>query len=104
MTAGLLMATGWWWQHGQRALISPILGGAAPAAPTTPVIAPALATRYTDLTALSLALAAFEVPLANAEIETDAPHLLSAFDRLARLTDAPAEVLLLGVDSSSRPH
>lgn len=104
MTAGLLMATGWWWQHGQRALISPILGGAAPAAPTTPVIAPALATRYTDLTALSLALAEFEVPLANAEIETDAPHLLSAFDRLARLTDAPAEVLLLGVDSSSRQH
>ena len=68
------------------------------------MIAPALATRYTDITALSLALAEFEVPLANAEIETDAPHLLSAFDRLARLTDAPAEVLLLGVDSSSRPH
>lgn len=74
--------------------------------PSAPALAPAASrgapavlplTRYTDFAALSPALA--EVDPATSRFSpavADPQHLMDAFARLERLTDAPAEVLMYG--------
>ncbi len=105
-TALLLVSTGGW-QYATRPTAPVPLAYSGSVAPQqvvrpaltpTPLSTPTVATRYTDLTALSLALTAFDLPLAQVDPEADAAHLQRAFNRLARVAETSGEVLLLGID------
>jgi MSHA biogenesis protein MshM len=107
LTTAVLLASAGTWQYVTRAPDLVPLTNSAPVAPPTVVTpapsstadkTPTVATRYTDLTALSLALTAFDLPLAQIDPEADSVHLQRAFNRLARVTETSGEVLLLGAD------